>query len=106
MAAKEVFMRCLCRRVYLHRAGVRIISGGNSSGYLASCKIFGAAETHVHAVDIYFNEDGSYRDYDQNSPLPVGRERLKYAGSWLSAIFHGNDWRRQDRYGSQAGWAV
>mgnify|MGYP003394082332 CR=1 FL=1 len=26
-------------------------------------------ENHVHAVDIYFNEDGSYRHYDLNSPL-------------------------------------
>ena len=23
----------------------------------------------VHAVDVYFNEDGSYRNYDLNSPL-------------------------------------
>jgi phosphoserine phosphatase len=26
-------------------------------------------ENHVHAVDIYFNQDGSYLNYDLNSPL-------------------------------------
>jgi phosphoserine phosphatase len=48
---------------------VHIISGGLRQAILPLARFLGLPETRVHAVDIYFNEDGSYRDYDQNSPL-------------------------------------
>ncbi len=48
---------------------VHIISGGLRPAILPLAHLLGIPETHVHAVDIYFNEDGSYRDYERDSPL-------------------------------------
>ncbi len=62
--AKEVFETLTTRGKELH-----IVSGGLRQAILPLARILGVPETQVHAVDIYFNADGSYRDYDQNSPL-------------------------------------
>jgi len=48
---------------------VHIISGGLRAAILPLAHALGLPESHVHAVDIYFNADGSYRDYERNSPL-------------------------------------
>ncbi|MFU8788321.1 MAG: HAD-IB family phosphatase [Methylobacter sp.] len=48
---------------------VHIISGGLRQAILPLARLLEVPETKVHAVDIYFNADGSYRDYDQQSPL-------------------------------------
>lgn len=48
---------------------LHIISGGIRQAILPLADFLGLPENRVHAVDIYFNEDGSYRDYDRNSPL-------------------------------------
>jgi len=48
---------------------LHIISGGLRQAILPLARVLGLPEAQVHAVDIYFNADGSYRDYDQNSPL-------------------------------------
>ena len=61
---KEVFETLTVLDKELH-----IISGGIRQAILPLAKSLGLPETQVHAVDIYFNEDGSYRDYDRNSPL-------------------------------------
>ncbi len=60
----EVFASLAAQDKELH-----IISGGIRQAILPLAGYLGLAETHVHAVDIYFNEDGSYRGYDQSSPL-------------------------------------
>ena len=68
---------------------VHIISGGLRQAILPLAECLGLPESHVHAVDIYFNEDGSYRNYDQDSPLArtVGKAvvvgALKNQGSLL-----------------------
>ncbi len=61
---KEVFATLAAQGKELH-----IISGGIRQAILPLANYLGLSETQVHAVDIYFNEDGSYRDYDRNSPL-------------------------------------
>ncbi len=61
---KEVFATLTAQNKELH-----IISGGIRQAILPLAKCLGLPETQVHAVDIYFNEDGSYHDYDRNSPL-------------------------------------
>ncbi|MFZ2170938.1 MAG: HAD-IB family phosphatase [Methylococcaceae bacterium] len=61
---KEVFAALLAQEKAVH-----IISGGLRQAILPLAKCVGLPESHVHAVDIYFNEDGSYRNYDLNSPL-------------------------------------
>ena len=61
---KEVFTALLAQDKAVH-----IISGGLRQAILPLAECLGLPESHVHAVDIYFNEDGSYRTYDLNSPL-------------------------------------
>ena len=61
---KEVFASLLAQDKAVH-----IISGGLRQAILPLADCLGLPESHVHAVDIYFNEDGSYRNYDLNSPL-------------------------------------
>jgi phosphoserine phosphatase len=61
---KEVFAALLAQDKTVH-----IISGGLRQAILPLAKHLGLPESHVHAVDVYFNEDGSYGHYDLNSPL-------------------------------------
>ena len=61
---KAVFAALLAQDKTVH-----IISGGLRQAILPLAQCLGLPESHVHAVDIYFNEDGSYRDYDLDSPL-------------------------------------
>ena len=61
---KEVFASLLAQDKAVH-----IISGGLRQAILPLADCLGLPESHVHAVDIYFNEDGSYLNYDLNSPL-------------------------------------
>lgn len=48
---------------------VHIISGGLRQAILPLAARLQLPESHVHAVDVYFNMDGSYKDYQQTSPL-------------------------------------
>ncbi|MBM4207020.1 MAG: HAD-IB family phosphatase [Gammaproteobacteria bacterium] len=48
---------------------VHIISGGLRQAILPLAAYLGLPEDHVHAVDIFFHEDGSYAGYDINAPL-------------------------------------
>ena len=61
---KDVFAALLAQDKTVH-----IISGGLRQAILPLADHLGLPESHVHAVDIYFNEDGSYLNYDLNSPL-------------------------------------
>ena len=61
---KDVFAALLAQDKTVH-----IISGGLRQAILPLAAHLGLPESHVHAVDIYFNEDGSYLNYDLNSPL-------------------------------------
>ena len=61
---KEVFAQLLAQGRHVH-----IISGGLRPAILPLARWLGLTETHVHAVDIYFSDDGSYDHYEQNSPL-------------------------------------
>ncbi len=48
---------------------VHIISGGIRQAILPLAAKLGLAPHQVHAVDVLFNEDGTYQDFDQQSPL-------------------------------------
>lgn len=61
---KQVFDTLLAADKELH-----IVSGGIRQAILPLADYLGLSASRVHAVDIYFNEDGSYRDFDRNSPL-------------------------------------
>ena len=69
---------------------VHIISGGIRQAILPLAAFLGLPENHVHAVELYFNDDGSYRDFDKTSPLSrtggkgeVCRQLLKPHGPLL-----------------------
>ncbi|MFW5443422.1 MAG: HAD-IB family phosphatase [Methylococcaceae bacterium] len=61
---KEVFSTLLAQNKQVH-----IISGGIRQAILPLADLLGISSTHVHAVDVLFNDDGSYKDFDQQSPL-------------------------------------
>lgn len=80
---KEVFETLAAQHKEVH-----IISGGLRQAILPLARYLGLPENRVHAVDIYFNEDGSYHDYERNSPLSrsggkaeICRQLLKSQGS-------------------------
>lgn len=58
----------------LHRRGkhVHIVSGGLRQALLPLAVCLGVAEERVHAVDVYFDTEGNYRDFDETSPLARG----------------------------------
>lgn len=55
----------------LQREGVdvRIVSGGLRQAILPLAKVVGIPPFLVHAVEIYFDGEGNYVDYDRTSPL-------------------------------------
>ncbi|MEI6709036.1 MAG: HAD-IB family phosphatase [Methylococcales bacterium] len=57
--------------VTLHAQGktIHIISGGLRQAILPLAAFLNVPDDCVHAVDIYFNDDGSYKDYERASPL-------------------------------------
>jgi phosphoserine phosphatase len=61
---KELFGTLLAQGKTVH-----IISGGLRQAILPLAAFLGLQEGHVHAVDVYFNSDGSYRGFDEASPL-------------------------------------
>ena len=61
---EEVFSTLLNKGKQVH-----IISGGIRQAILPLAKKLGLASDHVHAVDVLFNQDGSYNNFDQQSPL-------------------------------------
>jgi phosphoserine phosphatase len=62
--AREVFATLSEQGKYVH-----IISGGLRQAILPLAALLGVTEDHVHAVDINFNADGSYLNFDAQSPL-------------------------------------
>lgn len=61
---EEVFTQLLSLGKSVH-----IVSGGLRQAILPLAKYLGVPEDQVHAVDVYFYGDGSYRDFEENSPL-------------------------------------
>ncbi len=48
---------------------INIMSGGLRQAILPLADYLGVPHAHVYAVDIFFNTDGSYRQFDENSVL-------------------------------------
>ncbi len=62
--AKAVFESLLAQGKSVH-----IISGGLRQAIMPLARYLGVPENQLHAVDIYFDDDGSYRGFDEASPL-------------------------------------
>jgi phosphoserine phosphatase len=80
----------------LNRAGksVHILSGGFRLAIEPLACALDIPTAHVHAVDLVFGEDGSYRDFDRQSPLvyPDGKAAVcrSLAGDRLSIALVGD----------------
>ena len=61
---EEIFSTLLAQGKQVH-----IISGGLRQAILPLAEKLGLAVDHVHAVDVLFDKDGSYQDFNQQSPL-------------------------------------
>lgn len=61
---EEVFSTLLAEGKQVH-----IISGGIRQAILPLAAKLGLSAEHVHAVDVLFDTDGSYKTFDQQSPL-------------------------------------
>lgn len=72
---QEVFATLLGQNKQVH-----IISGGLRAAILPLARLLGLPDGHVHAVDIYFHEDGSYRDFERASPLAKTGGKAVVAG--------------------------
>ncbi|MDQ5939889.1 MAG: phosphoserine phosphatase [Pseudomonadota bacterium] len=57
------------RQLAQHNKSVHIISGGLLPAILPLAKILNVPQSHIHAVDIYFDNNGQYLGYDIASPL-------------------------------------
>lgn len=56
-------------KLHQQRKQIHIISGGLRPAILPLAALLKVPENHVHAVDILFNSDGSYQNFNQQSPL-------------------------------------
>jgi len=61
---EEIFSTLLAQGKQVH-----IISGGLRQAILPLAKKLGLEADRVHAVDVEFNADGTYKEFDQQSPL-------------------------------------
>ena len=61
---EQVFSTLLAQGKQVH-----IISGGIRQAILPLAEKLGIPADQVHAVNVLFNADGSYKDFDQQSPL-------------------------------------
>jgi phosphoserine phosphatase len=61
---------------------VRVISGGLRPAVVAMASWLGVGEDAVAAVDIYFNEDGSYAGFEADSPLAVSGGKRRVVENW------------------------
>ncbi|HLF95528.1 MAG TPA: HAD-IB family phosphatase [Methylococcaceae bacterium] len=65
--AKEVIAELQKRGKRVH-----IVSGGLRQALLPLAARLGVGAEQVHAVDVFFDEVGNYRDFDESSPLARG----------------------------------
>lgn len=61
---------------------VRVISGGLLPAVRAVARELGIADNNVAGVDIYFDENGSYRDFDRTSPLARAGGKAEVLRAW------------------------
>ena len=64
---------------------VRIISGGLKPAVMILARELGIEESAVEAVDVYFDDGGSYAGFDVASPLAASGGKRIVIESWLAA---------------------
>lgn len=100
---EDVFSTLLAQGKQVH-----IISGGIRQAILPLAEKLGLPVENVHAVDVLFNADGSYLNFDQQSPLAktggkaVVCKKIQAAGNTMAMIGDG----KTDLEAKQAGATV
>jgi phosphoserine phosphatase len=61
---------------------VRVISGGLKPAVLAVARNLGVEADAVAAVDIYFDENGGYAGFEENSPLATSAGKRRVIEGW------------------------
>jgi phosphoserine phosphatase len=61
---------------------VRVVSGGLKPAVLAVARRLGIADDAVAAVDIYFDENGSYAGFEEASPLAMSGGKRRVIEAW------------------------
>jgi len=74
--AKELFATLLAQGKTVH-----IVSGGLRQAILPLAQLLAIPARQVHAVDIFFNSDGSYSHFDNTSPLAKSGGKALVAGA-------------------------
>ena len=76
----------VCRK--LHSAGkdIRVISGGLRPAVLHLSRHLNIPDSHVAAVDVYFDSAGNYAGFDTSSPLARSGGKLTLLRSWLPTL--------------------
>ena len=62
-------VEALFKQLLAQNKTVHIISGGIRQAILPMARKLGLPDENVHAVELYFAPDGSYRGFDADSPL-------------------------------------
>lgn len=65
---------------------VHIVSGGFRQAILPLAAQLGIPETQVHAVDVFFDDNGDYLDFDRQSPLPYSGGKAKVISQLIQGI--------------------
>jgi phosphoserine phosphatase len=65
---------------------VKILSGGLRQAILPFAAWLGVAEHDVAAVDLWFNADGSYRQFDERSPLTRSGGKRTIVDEWRGTV--------------------
>ncbi len=65
---------------------VKILSGGLRQAILPFAEWLGVAEHDVAAVDLWFNADGSYREFDGRSPLTRSGGKRTIVDGWRGNV--------------------
>ncbi|MDD2864864.1 MAG: HAD-IB family phosphatase [Methylococcales bacterium] len=68
-----------------HDKTIHIISGGLLPAILPLAKLLNVPAENVHAVDVYFAENGDYAGYETNSPLARNGGKAEVVSALLKA---------------------
>jgi len=86
IAAAVPDARSTVQALLAHGVRVKILSGGLRQAILPFADWLGVAAADVAAVDIRFNEDGSYRGYDEESPLGRSGGKRAVVTEWRATV--------------------
>jgi phosphoserine phosphatase len=86
IAAAVPDARATVQQLLAHGVRVKILSGGLRQAILPFADWLGVPASDVAAVDILFHRDGSYRGYDEQSPLGRSGGKRTVVEEWRGIV--------------------